>query len=265
VLANAARKHRAARPGGARRSRKSPRSRGSRPTASAHSFWRSGACRRAEPDRRNPDQARGYRRPFGAARAAEILAGLGFSHPISSAPPSNSRVDGAMRLALAATLFAEPDLLLLDEPTTISTSKAPCGYKSILRAIRAPSSSSAMTAISWTTRSTGSCTSMAASSRSSAVAIRRSRTPTSGSDRRSTASSPSSRGETSASGSPRLSSGFAPRPQGAPGAVAAQLLAKIEPTAAARRRGGIARSSFPRPAKPLSPPIIALDDVSVRI
>src|SRR3954469_18047839 len=51
------------------------------------------------------------------ARAAEILAGLGFSHDEQQRPCSEFSGGWRMRVALAATLFAEPDLLLLDEPT----------------------------------------------------------------------------------------------------------------------------------------------------
>jgi ATP-binding cassette subfamily F protein 3 len=51
------------------------------------------------------------------ARAAEILAGLGFSADDQQRPCSEFSGGWRMRVALAAVLFAQPDLLLLDEPT----------------------------------------------------------------------------------------------------------------------------------------------------
>ncbi len=51
------------------------------------------------------------------ARAAEILAGLGFSADEQLRPCSEFSGGWRMRVALAAILFAAPDLLLLDEPT----------------------------------------------------------------------------------------------------------------------------------------------------
>jgi ATP-binding cassette subfamily F protein 3 len=51
------------------------------------------------------------------SRAAEILAGLGFSTPDLSRPMSEFSGGWRMRVALAAALFAAPDMLLLDEPT----------------------------------------------------------------------------------------------------------------------------------------------------
>jgi ATP-binding cassette subfamily F protein 3 len=51
------------------------------------------------------------------ARAASILSGLGFSEVDQTRPCSEFSGGWRMRVALAAVLFAKPDLLLLDEPT----------------------------------------------------------------------------------------------------------------------------------------------------
>jgi ATP-binding cassette, subfamily F, member 3 len=51
------------------------------------------------------------------ARAAAILSGLGFSHADQRRPCAEFSGGWRMRVALAAVLFSQPDVLLLDEPT----------------------------------------------------------------------------------------------------------------------------------------------------
>ena len=51
------------------------------------------------------------------ARAATILAGLGFDQDAQQRPASDFSGGWRMRVALAAALFAAPDILLLDEPS----------------------------------------------------------------------------------------------------------------------------------------------------
>jgi ATP-binding cassette subfamily F protein 3 len=51
------------------------------------------------------------------ARAATILAGLGFDAEKQARPVSSFSGGWRMRVALATVLFSQPDLLLLDEPT----------------------------------------------------------------------------------------------------------------------------------------------------
>jgi ATP-binding cassette subfamily F protein 3 len=60
------------------------------------------------------DEIAAYAAP---ARAARILAGLGFDARAQARPCREFTGGWRMRVGLAALLFAAPDLLLLDEPT----------------------------------------------------------------------------------------------------------------------------------------------------
>lgn len=54
-------------------------------------------------------------------RAATILAGLGFSREMMQTPTKSFSGGWRMRISLAQALFLQPDVLLLDEPSTHSS------------------------------------------------------------------------------------------------------------------------------------------------
>ena len=68
------------------------------------------------------------------ARAAQILAGLGFDEAAQRRPCRDFSGGWRMRVALASVLFLEPDLLLLDEPTNYLDLEGTLWLESHLRA-----------------------------------------------------------------------------------------------------------------------------------
>ena len=85
---------------------------------------------------------------YGApARAARILAGLGFDEEAQDRPLDTFSGGWRMRVALAALLFSEPDLLLLDEPSNHLDLEAGVWLDPSSNPIAPASSSSATTAI----------------------------------------------------------------------------------------------------------------------
>ncbi len=71
------------------------------------------------------------------ARAARILVGLGFDEHMQNQPLDSFSGGWKMRVALAALLFSEPDLLLLDEPSNHLDLEATMWLESFLRSYRA--------------------------------------------------------------------------------------------------------------------------------
>lgn len=82
------------------------------------------------------------------ARAAQLLAGLGFDVDMQAKPTRDYSGGWRMRIALAQALFVQPDLLLLDEPTNhldvhaltwLEARAATLCSRALLRATAAPS------------------------------------------------------------------------------------------------------------------------------
>ncbi|MFT8737311.1 MAG: ABC-F family ATP-binding cassette domain-containing protein [Zymomonas mobilis] len=70
------------------------------------------------------------------ARAARILAGLGFDEEMQHKPLSSFSGGWRMRVALGALLFSAPDLLLLDEPSNHLDLEAVLWLENFLRGYR---------------------------------------------------------------------------------------------------------------------------------
>ena len=71
------------------------------------------------------------------ARAAKILAGLGLDEEMQNRPLDSLSGGWRMRVALAALLFSEPDLLLLDEPSNHLDLESTLWLESFLKDYRA--------------------------------------------------------------------------------------------------------------------------------
>ncbi|MBU0670090.1 MAG: ATP-binding cassette domain-containing protein, partial [Alphaproteobacteria bacterium] len=68
------------------------------------------------------------------ARVAKILVGLGFDEEMQARPLDSFSGGWRMRVALAALLFSDPDLLLLDEPSNHLDLEATLWLENFLRA-----------------------------------------------------------------------------------------------------------------------------------
>ncbi len=71
------------------------------------------------------------------ARAARILVGLGFDEDMQHRPLDSYSGGWKMRVALAALLFSQPDILLLDEPSNHLDLEATMWLESFLKGYRA--------------------------------------------------------------------------------------------------------------------------------
>ncbi|MFM9976586.1 MAG: ABC-F family ATP-binding cassette domain-containing protein [Sphingomonadaceae bacterium] len=71
------------------------------------------------------------------ARASRILVGLGFDEDMQHRPLDSYSGGWKMRVALAALLFSEPDLLLLDEPSNHLDLEATMWLENFLKSYRA--------------------------------------------------------------------------------------------------------------------------------
>jgi ATP-binding cassette, subfamily F, member 3 len=195
------------------------------------------------------------------ARAAQILSGLGFSHAAQQWPCTQFSGGWRMRVALAATLFTQPDLLLLDEPTNYLDLEATLWLEEYIA--RYPHTVIVIShdrdlldnAVDWILHLEGG---RLALYRGGYTAFERQRRERNALDCKLAKKQESER---------RRLNAFVDRFRAkASKARQAQsrlkLLAKLEPVVAVTA-GEVRPIEIPQPPAPLSPPIIALDDVCV--
>ncbi|MCC6776356.1 MAG: ABC-F family ATP-binding cassette domain-containing protein [Hyphomicrobiales bacterium] len=195
------------------------------------------------------------------ARAAQILAGLGFSHDEQQRPASEFSGGWRMRVALAAALFAEPDVLLLDEPTNYLDLEATLWLEEHIA--RYPRTVIVIShdrdlldnAVDWTLHLEGGKLTLYRGGYSSFERQRR--------ERQALDLKLAKRQQSERERLTRFVERFRAQATKARQAQSRmKLLAKLEPIAAVVA-DEVPRLTIPPPAKPLSPPIIALDGVSV--
>jgi ATP-binding cassette subfamily F protein 3 len=195
------------------------------------------------------------------ARAAEILAGLGFSHADQQRPADEFSGGWRMRLALAAVLFAQPDLLLLDEPTNYLDLEGTLWLQAHLT--RYPRTVVIIShdrdlldhAVNWIMHLERGKLSLY---RGGYTAFERQRRERQALDRKLARQQESERARLMA-----FVERFRAKATKARQAQSRlKLLAKLEPSAAYIAEE-VLPITFPPPAKPLSPPIIALEDAAV--
>src|SRR5438045_5007204 len=195
------------------------------------------------------------------ARAAAILSGLAFSSADQARPCQEFSGGWRMRVALAATLFAAPDLLLLDEPTNYLDLEGTLWLEDHLA--HYPNTAIVIShdrdlldsAVDWILHLEAG---KLALYRGGYSAFERQRRERQALDRKLAKQQDSERKRLIA-----FVDRFRAKASKARQAQSRlKLLAKLEPTAAFIAEE-VLPIEFPSPAKALSPPIIALDDVSV--
>ena len=195
------------------------------------------------------------------ARAAEILAGLGFDAQAQQRPCSDFSGGWRMRVALAAVLFSEPDLLLLDEPTNYLDLEGTLWLTDHLA--RYPRSVIVIShdrdllddAVDWIMHLDGGKLTLY---RGGYTAFARQRAERQALDARFAKKQEAERKKLQA-----FIDRFKAKATKARQAQSrAKRLAKLEPIAAVAS-DEVRPITFPPPAKPLSPPILALEKVSV--